>query len=519
MAKKRIPEVPRDGSEVDFIPENFMLIDGAEGSAKMRMDLFGKASTIEELDETKYEKPEDGIPKTDLAEGVQYSLGLADTALQASDIEGKQDLLHAGENIEITDDNVVNVINRTELLVDVPLAFHTVNDNLHLGLVTGNSVIPTPTVSDASSELVTDESGNIKWNKIGSPNGWALVNADDLYYGQVTYAKICELDMDYDTSYHACTTSFNVVVLNNGFDGDPVESGTVDLTFYSQSQANMARCEGRWSRYSTVLYRRRSETDNKNQLSIAGCFAILSSDRSHLEVWLKMTNRFNSLSTLAVSCTINTGAEMSYSYGTVYETYKNPWKYVNSHVYSTGTEPSVPSGGKSYVFDAYQQEYYDASQDEVTLDITDLSSATEFIVEIPAWVPLGKLSLNADMQISVSDVSSFTPCTVTITPVRCRYGTGDEAGYDPDVVISSGFTKDTDTGAQMGISCAMPIYDASVSYYWGTVADRFKISLDYTAPSGDRTASTATLKIRFRSAYGNCEARTTHGDLRATWNT
>lgn len=518
MAKKRIPEVPRDGSEVDFIPENFMLIDGAEGSAKMRMDLFGKASSIEELDEAKYEKPEDGIPKTDLAEGVRDSLGLADTALQASDIEGKQDLLHAGENIEITDDNVVNVINRTELLVDAPFAFRTVNDNIHLGLATGNSVIPTPTVSDVSSELVTDESGNIKWNKIGSPNGWAMVSADDWYYGQVTYAKICELDMDYDTSYHACTTSFNVAVLNNGVDGDPVESGTVDLTFYSMSRVNMARCEGRWSRYSTVLYER-TFADHKQRLSIAGCFAILSSDRSHLEVWLKMTNRFNSLSTLAVSCTINTGVEMSYSYGTVYETYKNPWKYINSHVYSTGTEPSVPSDGKSFVFDAYQQEYYDASRDEVTVDITDLSSATEFIVETPAWVPLGKLSLNADMQISVSDVSSFTPCTVTITPARCRYGTGDVGGYDPDVVISSGFTKDTGTGAQMGISCTMPIYDTSVSYYWGYVNDRFKISLDYPTPTGDRTASTATLKIRFRSAYGNCEARTTHGDVRATWNT
>ena len=49
MAKKRIPEVPRDGSEVDFIPQNFMLIDGAEGSAKMRMDLFAKASSVESL--------------------------------------------------------------------------------------------------------------------------------------------------------------------------------------------------------------------------------------------------------------------------------------------------------------------------------------------------------------------------------------------------------------------------------------------------------------------------------------
>lgn len=49
MAKKRIPEVQRDGSEVDFIPQNFMLIDGAEGSAKMRMDLFAKASSVEAL--------------------------------------------------------------------------------------------------------------------------------------------------------------------------------------------------------------------------------------------------------------------------------------------------------------------------------------------------------------------------------------------------------------------------------------------------------------------------------------
>ena len=89
MAKKRIPEVPRDGSDADFVPENYMLIDGAEGSAKMRMDLLGKASTDEELDEAKYEKPEGGIPKTDLAEGVQGSLGLADSALQPSDIEGK----------------------------------------------------------------------------------------------------------------------------------------------------------------------------------------------------------------------------------------------------------------------------------------------------------------------------------------------------------------------------------------------------------------------------------------------
>lgn len=41
----------------------------------------------------KYDKPGSGIPKTDLADAVQTSLGLADTALQASDIVDKADLV------------------------------------------------------------------------------------------------------------------------------------------------------------------------------------------------------------------------------------------------------------------------------------------------------------------------------------------------------------------------------------------------------------------------------------------
>lgn len=41
----------------------------------------------------KYDKPGTGIPKTDLADAVQTSLGLADTALQASDIADKADLV------------------------------------------------------------------------------------------------------------------------------------------------------------------------------------------------------------------------------------------------------------------------------------------------------------------------------------------------------------------------------------------------------------------------------------------
>ena len=38
--------------------------------------------------DAKYEKPSTGIPKTDLASGVQTSLGKADTALQSSDLDG-----------------------------------------------------------------------------------------------------------------------------------------------------------------------------------------------------------------------------------------------------------------------------------------------------------------------------------------------------------------------------------------------------------------------------------------------
>lgn len=42
--------------------------------------------------ETAYQKPEDGVPKTDLSEGVQASLDLADTALQEhQDVSGKAD--------------------------------------------------------------------------------------------------------------------------------------------------------------------------------------------------------------------------------------------------------------------------------------------------------------------------------------------------------------------------------------------------------------------------------------------
>ena len=53
-----------------------------------------------------YLKPIGGIPKTDLSDGVQTSLGKADTAIQ--DISGKQDTLISGTNIK--------TINNTSIL-------------------------------------------------------------------------------------------------------------------------------------------------------------------------------------------------------------------------------------------------------------------------------------------------------------------------------------------------------------------------------------------------------------------
>lgn len=54
-----------------------------------------------------YTKPSTGIPKSDLASGVQVSLDKADTALQKhQDISGKQDKLTAGANITISGNTI-----------------------------------------------------------------------------------------------------------------------------------------------------------------------------------------------------------------------------------------------------------------------------------------------------------------------------------------------------------------------------------------------------------------------------
>lgn len=184
MAKKRIPEVPRDGSEVDFIPENFMLIDGAEGSAKMRMDLFGKASAIEELDEVKYEKPEDGIPKTDLAEGVQGSLGLADTALQASDIEGKANKSEMIISAVTGDTTKKNIQLKNGLVQTVVIDHQNIDgkadkSDMHITDVSGDTTKKTIQLMSGLSQDVVVEHQNIDGKVDANDMRITAVSGDD----------------------------------------------------------------------------------------------------------------------------------------------------------------------------------------------------------------------------------------------------------------------------------------------------------------------------------------------------
>lgn len=61
---------------------------------------------------TKYEKPETGIPKTDLSSTVQTSLGKADSAIQ--DISGKQDII---DSLHKLSSDLVDDTNKTNKFV------------------------------------------------------------------------------------------------------------------------------------------------------------------------------------------------------------------------------------------------------------------------------------------------------------------------------------------------------------------------------------------------------------------
>ena len=91
--------------------QSFDVLDGASGSGSGDMtkavyDPKGKAKDIFAYADAKYSKPSGGIPKTDLANAVQTSLGKADSALQSVPstyrTASAQDTIDNGKQAKIT---------------------------------------------------------------------------------------------------------------------------------------------------------------------------------------------------------------------------------------------------------------------------------------------------------------------------------------------------------------------------------------------------------------------------------
>ena len=120
---KKVILTLENGSEVDFSVAD--LVAGLQteitSQNKLASDLVDDTNSGNKFVTTnekqtwnnKYDKPNGGIPKTDLASDVQTSLGKADTAIQEhQDISGKQDKI----------DNTLNTTNKT-----IPNAINEVN--------------------------------------------------------------------------------------------------------------------------------------------------------------------------------------------------------------------------------------------------------------------------------------------------------------------------------------------------------------------------------------------------------
>ena len=115
---KNKPEIPSKTSQLEndslflsnILDESITeskLDNGAVSSSKIKDGAVTEDKLSEEVKEKLnqqsggYEPPVGGIPKADLSEEVQSSLGKADTALQEhQDISGKQDVLIPGDNIK-----------------------------------------------------------------------------------------------------------------------------------------------------------------------------------------------------------------------------------------------------------------------------------------------------------------------------------------------------------------------------------------------------------------------------------
>ena len=109
----------------------------------------------------KYDKPADGIPKTDLASGVQTSLNKADTALQEhQDISDLRNHV-ANNSVHVTADDKT----AWDAKYDKPAGGIPKSD---LASDVQTLLLPSPSSSDAGKMLSVDSSGNPAWTEASS---------------------------------------------------------------------------------------------------------------------------------------------------------------------------------------------------------------------------------------------------------------------------------------------------------------------------------------------------------------
>ena len=103
----------------------------------------------------KYTKPSEGIPKTDLASGVQTSLGKADTALQSSDIDNTLTVSGKAADAKKTGDEISDVRNTLNQL-ESEIGIVVDGKSCALGASQGQFVIlKNSTISGKSDGLYT----------------------------------------------------------------------------------------------------------------------------------------------------------------------------------------------------------------------------------------------------------------------------------------------------------------------------------------------------------------------------
>ena len=247
MAKKRIIEAPREGSEVDFIPQNYMLIDGPEGSTKMRMDLFGKQSSIEDLDATKYEKPAGGIPSADMDASVRGSLAKAETALQAADIDGKANKSEmivtqgSGDQSDKTTIQLMEGRSATVLRSHQDISGKANIRDMAINDVPGDDTRKTIVLTDGLSQaVVVDDSGKANKSEmaINDVSGDDTKKTVQLKDGLSQDVVVAHQDISRKADMHIPAAAGNFAILDT--DGNLDDSGKNASSFASAEQGALA---------------------------------------------------------------------------------------------------------------------------------------------------------------------------------------------------------------------------------------------------------------------------------------